>query len=248
MAKKMIDTLLPIIAYFFLGHSNMSGYCAEMDTVKQARVCTYNEQRGFYQCDDRDIAGHFGNSGSMVLPFLKRMALLYPDYNFCGIKYGHACGQAFHVYTEDGHKGFIRKRIADLKGKATIGGVIFWYGYIEGQSKQEVDSITRSFERLSAFFRAEVGDTALPVIICKYEKNGLDTGGAAPYRKWKDELQANIETAYWTIPNCAMAPIRYVPAYAYCDNHHYNKIGYEILGVDCASVIQIYKFDFWSKQ
>lgn len=235
-----------MVVYFFCGHSNMSGYCAAMDTVVDSHVWSFNEVRGFYNCTDKDIYGKNGNSGSMVMPFLKRMALLYPGYNFCGIKYGHPCGQAFHVYTEEKHRDFINSRVDAMKTRGTvIGGVVLMYGYIEGQHKNEVDKLEESFALLCAWFRNIVGNKNLPVIICKYEKYGEDFGPAYNYRRWKNIMMEKINALPDIVSNCALVPMRYIPKEYYCDSHHYAKEGYEIIGVDAATTIQEMAWDFW---
>jgi hypothetical protein len=241
----VIDSLM--IVFFFFGHSGMAGYCAEMDTISHERVFSYDEKRGFFHCTDLDFPNPFQvKSGSPAMPFLKAMAKRYPKYKFCGIKYGHACGQAFHVFTEDNHKVFFNKRVEALRTKAIIGGVMVYYGYIEGQHRDETLKITESIHTLVNYFRSKT-DPELPVLFVRYEINSDRTGTAASYRQWDSLMIANTEAIPWGFSDIAIIPVRYLLPEHYCDNHHPNKAGYEIIGEDGVAVYQLYNFDRWNK-
>jgi hypothetical protein len=242
----MIDSLM--IVFFFLGHSNMSGFGARMDTVIHPRVYSYTESKGFFNCTDNDLPSHTSyHSGSMVIPFLKRIALFYPNYKFCAIKYGHSCGQAAHIINESQHRGFIEKKIEVMKSRAIIGGLVLDYGFIEGQSEAAIKNLPNEIVKLASWFRSKCENSNLPIFFCRYEINGI-LKGIEQYRKYDPLMIETTEKLQDVICNLYLTPFRYVPKEHYSDNHHYNENGYEIIGSVTADIIQEKKLDFWYRE
>ena len=88
----------------------MGGVCAAMDTVPNPHVWMLGKL-GLINCTDKDFPRTTGTSGSMVMPFLKRMALLYPGYNFIGERYAGPCNKARDLFQEAPHREHIIKVI-----------------------------------------------------------------------------------------------------------------------------------------
>ena len=235
-------TPLHLIIFLFIGHSNMTGYCAAMDTVKAPHVWSYSAARGFYNCDDRDLES---GAGSPVMPFLKRMALMYPGYNFCGIRFAGPCRQAFHVYTEKRHREAIENIVAQVKDKGTFGGALVMAGYIEGQFKDEIDSFDIKFITMAKFIREATGNPSLPIILGRYEENGA-TKDCPEFHQYDPILIEKINGMPHKLADCSLTPRQPVPANMYCDNHHYSADGYRLWAHAAASIIQYSGYDGWA--
>jgi hypothetical protein len=235
----MIPSLL--IIFLFIGHSNMTGYCAAMDTVTNQHVYSYDVKRGFYNCTDRDLGG---GSGSPVMPFLKRMSTMYPGYNFCGIRFAGPCRQAFHVYSEQRHREAIHNIVSQVKDKGMFGGVLLMFGVIENQY-DGVDSLELSLIKLVAFLRAETG-VKLPVILGRFEENGDKIQGAPMFKHEKQTVKI-INGMPQLIENLSLTPFKPVPKSDFCDNHHYDSNGYKIWSHDAATIYKYNGYDEWSR-
>jgi hypothetical protein len=239
----VIDSLT-FIAFLFIGHSNMGGFCAEMDTVKNPHVWIIKDDK-YINCTDKDFPRTTGTSGSVVMPFLKAMALRYPKYNFVGERYANPCNQAWHLLTEEHHRTHLEKTIKMLREKSTIGGVGLMEGFIEGQHEEEVKRIDVKIVELIDWLRGQSGNIDLPIMLGRYEKYG-DKKSCMQYHQWDSLIIAKMETIPLHRKNVVLVPVRYVPAERYCDNHHYDADGYQIWGEDAAVLYQENHFDFWN--
>jgi len=231
-----------MITYFFIGHSNMSGYCAQMDSMPMPNVWLYNTSKGFYHGTDKDMSN---NSGSPVMPFLKRMALLYPDHHFCGVKHT-INGITIEDFTANGNDRFLIDKINTLKQKSTIGGVLMMFGFDEGESKRKVREIDANLKRLIDKVRMVSGNPTLPFIFGRYEENG-DRNSYTSYHRYDNILIKKINTIETMDPYLKLTPIRPISKSCFCDDHHYNADGYQIWADDAAAIIQMNKLDFWNR-
>jgi hypothetical protein len=228
-----------IITYFFLGHSNMGGYCAQMDVETRPNVWLYTDSKGFYHGTDKELSN---NSGSPIMPFLKRMALLYPEYHFCGVKDARP-GMTMEDFLTNKNDRYIIDKIKILKKKSIIGGVLLMFGWDEGGDIKTVQALDVDLKRLIDELRKASGNRTLPFIFGRYEENG---GKAyAQFHRWNDILIDKINSLEKIDPYLKLTPIRPIPKQYYCDDHHYKVEGYQIWADDAAAIIQIKKFDFW---
>lgn len=230
-----------IITYFFIGHSNMSGYCATMDIETTSNVWLYNDIKGFYHGTDKDLSN---NSGSPVIPFLKRMALLYPDYHFCGVKYS-SNGLTIEDFLTNKRNKYIFDKLKTLKKKSIIGGVLLMFGFQEGKDIQKVQELDAKCKLLIDELRKASGNRTLPFIFGRYEENGAKILPHI-YHRHDDILIKKIESLEKIDPYLKLTPIRPISKRCYCDDHHYTAEGYQIWADDAAAIIQINKFDFWN--
>jgi hypothetical protein len=238
---------LSLIVFIFCGHSNMNGHCSLQDTVKVPHVWIYRKGT-FALADDRDYAGDNNESGSPVLPFLKRMAILYPEYNFCGIKMASSCAQAWHRHAGDSHTKHLLKQIAELKERgATFGGVVMNYGFIEGTDSAAAEKVDSSMNALLALIRSATENRDLPCIVSKYEINCNNALLWDTYHKWNETLIKRICGMEKKFHNVIVAPIRDIPKEHYCDSHHWTADGYRIFTDDATALYQMYGYDFWYK-
>ena len=237
---------LHLIIFLFIGHSNMNGHCASMDVLPAPHVWIYKNGE-FKNGTDKDYGGDNNQSGSVVMPFLKRMALMYPDYNFAGIKMASSCAQAFHRHPGEARYDFFVKQIRELQAKgATIGGVLMMYGFIEGQFKESVDSLSPKISQLIENIRGDVGNKKLPVLLGRYEEYA-DGHDIPQYHKWDHEVISQINSMPALVENLALCPRQPIPREYYCDNHHYDSQGYQVWANDAVSIIMYSGFDFWNK-
>lgn len=235
-----------MISFFFLGHSNMGGYCSALDTTEHSRVWCWDKDKGFYHPRDPIKPRWTNESGNPVIPFLKRMALLYPDYEFCGCMYGCPCNQAWHILAEGGHRNYITKRLNELNEHTTLGGILLMYGFIEGQHQEEVKRLDTAIQNLITALRGIAGNPALPVILGRYEMLGKKVLPET-YHRWDSLMLEKISAVGRYFPNTYLTPFRFVPAPYYCDDHHYTAEGYRIWSEDAAAIIQLCRQDFWFK-
>jgi len=235
--------MLPMIIFLFLGHSNMQGYCAAMDTIPNAHVWTYTAARGFFNCTDKDLGS---GSGSPVMPFLKRMAAQYPGYNFCGIKHASPCQQAMHILGEERHRECLQNQISQVRGKGTFGGVCLMYGVVENQFNN-VETLDNELAGIIVFVRENTGVSDLPVILGRFEENG-NHKTAAPMYKYERRTVREIDSMPFKIAHLILAPRKPVPAAMFCDNHHYSASGYDLWAHDAVDLYIANNFDAWRKR
>jgi len=176
--------------------------------------------------------------------FLKRMALLYPEYHFCGVKYALNGLTAEDLLVNNGDR-FIIDKIKVLKEKSTIGGVLMMFGFIEGTDIKKVDDFDANVKHLIDKLRAAAGNETLPVIFGRYEENGRKVL-PGKFHRYDDVLTRQIEALEKIDRFLKLAPIRPVPKGCFCDDHHYNDYGYHLWVDDAVALIQINKFDFWN--
>ena len=246
-----MGNIYQMIVFIFLGHSNMAGSCAEMDTIPHERVWSYNARRGYYHCTDRDISN---NSGSPMMPFLKAMANQYPKYDFCGIKLAGPCRHASHVLEEGRHREALENEIAWFKGKAVFGGAMLNFGILECRDGVASKSFGENLITLIEFLREKTEVPGLPILLCRLEKNGPER--MPEYQRHEGLIESTIGGIQYRVSGLAVIPFIDIPAKYYCDPeadvqkphdyHHYSKEGYEILGRDGTKAIQLNNFDFWN--
>jgi hypothetical protein len=201
----------------------MQGYCAEPDTIPSRHVYTYSASRGFYNCTDKDLGG----KGSPMMPFLKEMSRLYPEKNFCGIRFAGPGRQAFHVLSEGRQRIEIDNVIGQLEGSVTYGGALMMWGYGEGQFEESVSTIDLKIIDLVNYLRDKTHNDSLPIFLGRYEENG-DNVTTTAYHKWDKINIAKINNMPKLVWNLFLTPDKPVPAYCYCDSHHYTAEGYGI--------------------
>lgn len=228
-----------IITYLFLGHSNMGGYCAQKDIESRPNVWLYTDIKGFYHGTDDDLSN---NSGSPIMPFLKRMAILYPEYHFCGVKDARP-GMMMEDFLTNKNDRHIIDKIKILKRKSIIGGVILMYGWDEGGDLKTVQALDADLKRLIDDLRKASGNRTLPFIFGRYEENGGKQ--YAQSHRWDDILIDKINSLEKIDPYLKLTPIRPIPKQYFCDDHHYTAEGYQIWAGDAAAIIQLNRFDFW---
>jgi hypothetical protein len=244
---------LTMIVFLFTGDSRMAGYCATMDTVTNPRVYSWSPQKGFFLAEDRNNKNSFvTSSGSMVVPFLKNMALRYPEYKFCGIEYGHPCGQAHHVYEEQLHRTFWESRIAAMRALkdsgVVFGGVVIMYGFVEAAEVLEIKNYPASMIRLVSFFREKTGDTLLPAIFPRWPLYSCPNEADKKYHKYDSLMNVLDESLLMNISNSVHTPVRYLGRQFYCSgDHHETQAGYAILAQDAVTMYQLFNMDLWSK-
>jgi hypothetical protein len=232
-----------LICFLFLGHSNMSGYCSKPDTVTYQHIWSYNAAKGFFHCTDKTFSN---GSGTVVMPFLKRMSMLYPGYDFCAIMDASPSQQASHIVKEERHRECVINQLTALKGKATIGGVLMMYGIVEAIYNNNINTLDESIRGVIDFVRGATGNDHLPVILGRFELNG-DPTRVTTYHQWDAVIMEKINVVMRKDPLVQIAPIRYMPKEYYCDDHHYSAEGYKIWAEDAAALIQVERYDFWYK-
>lgn len=237
-----------LIAYVFAGHSNMEGYCGEMDTVPHPRAWYYNLDRGFTPA--RDPIGNKRKAPSPVMPFLKAMAARYPGYYFCAAKVTQAGAPLVETFFPGKKQhGELLACVDSLRGKCVIGGVLAMFGFVEGIS----DSLSRRFGDDALTFisliRRKVNTRDLPVIWGRYESNADSTHAMVKrYGVYGRRIQMHIDSlpAEDSMGRTALTPPEPVPAEYFCDNHHYDQIGYALWSRFAANEIGARGWDFWA--
>jgi hypothetical protein len=239
-----------LICYLFMGHSNMEGFGGGMlDTVTDPRVWAYSIKRGFWNA--RDPVETLYNSPSPFMPFLKRMAELYPDYYFCGIKVTEAGSSLSSQFLRNKPKYTeIMQTVGAIKDSVTIGGIIAMFGWVEGLS----DTLSRKFDAdvntMLSSFREDLGVPALPLIMGRYEENS-DTTGYSQYYKYKSRIIAKLELLQSEDSlqhRIMLTPYRPVPKTMYSDSHHYDVNGYALWSSTAAEILQRSNWNTWYPQ
>jgi hypothetical protein len=210
----------------------MTGYCDPPDTVINEHVWGYSPNKGFYNCTDNNFSHH----ASPVMPFLKKMANKYPNYNFCGIVHASPGQQAHDVLCEQRHLECLTNQINAVKDKGGFGGAILMYGFPEGQYRPNSDSIQKDIEELIKFVRVQTECKKLPIILGRYEENS--DGSKDPKYCWdKKAMIKCINDMPIKVLGLRLTPFKSIPAKDYCDSHHYNTEGYDIWTSDAVNII-----------
>ncbi len=235
-----------LIFYFFIGHSNMTGYGGKMDTVSHPRVWMYSVEKGFWNAHDPIETIY--KSPSPPLPFLKKMAEYYPEYHFCGIKITQAGLPMSDCFLRGKPKyKLLLETIDSLKNKATLGGVLAMFGFVEGISDSLSSRLCEDVINMISSFREDFGVSNLPCIFGRYEENS-DTTNLTDYFKYKDRIKTQIESIPDADPlhRTALTPYEPVSKEMYFDDHHYNKAGYALWSNTAAEIIKSNAWDYWN--
>lgn len=237
----MIDSLI-FIAFLFIGHSNLSGYCSGPNPgTTSPHVWLYSHtSHAIYHGKDSDKA-------SVVIPFLEEMALRYPDYNFIGVKCDKMASSIKDYLPGNTEFDRVKRAMDTLKSrKYVLGGVIAMFGFIESTDTVAIDNFAPSLQLFKWAVCSEVKNDKTPVILAKYEMNASRKAYPQNYTYAK-RLENKIELLEQLDHSIKCCPIRDVPAQHFCDDHHYNADGYRIFAEDAAVLYQENHFDFWNK-
>jgi hypothetical protein len=234
-----------LIAFLFLGHSNMEGYGGTPDTMTHPRAVTYLPTEGFVPA--RDPVSSRRNSPSPVMPFLKEMARLYPDYYFCGIKIVQAGLPMCKTFSKGmSHFQKVVSLMDSIGHRVTLGGMLTMFGFVEGIS----DSLSAAFyadaTAMIQAYRDTLGIDSLPVFWGQYEQNA-DTTAYVNYHQYR----ARIIEAIDSLPRgdilgrTLLTPEQPVPREYYFDDHHYNEDGYRLWGQSTAQQLHDRGWHAW---
>jgi hypothetical protein len=237
-----------LICYLFIGHSNMEGYGGIPDTVTNPRVWAYSETLGFWNA--RDPVETTYNSPSPFMPFLKKMADLYPDYYFCGIKVTQAGMSMSSQFLRNMPKYTqIMQTVGPIKDSVTLGGIIAMFGWLEGSS----DSLSQCFDvdvnTMLSEFREDLGIPDLPMIMGRYEQNADTTKqGYTQFYTYRSRMIAQLEQLQSTDSlqhRIMLTPFLPVPKTMYYDDHHYNADGYNLWSNTGAEILYSSNWNSW---
>ena len=238
-----------LICYLFMGHSNMEGYGGIPDTVTNPRVWAYSLKLGFWNAHDPVETTY--DSPSPFMPFLKKMAVLYPDYYFCGIKVtqaGMSMSSQFlrnmPKYTE------IMQTIAAIKDSVTIGGIIAMFGWVEGGSDSLSQRLDVDVNNMLSSFRVDLGIPNLPLIMGRYEENS-DTSVFPQSYKYENRIIAKLELLQSEDSlqhRIMLTPFLPIPKAMYFDSHHYNADGYVLWSNTGAEILYSSNWNTWYPQ
>jgi hypothetical protein len=228
------------IVYIHIGHSNAAGYCAgPINYVIDSSVMMFSNGK-FHR--------NFSNERNAIPPFLNKMALLYPGNTFVSANVTKM-GAALYSYCPGGDMyAKLISTVTDLrKTGAVIGGVIANVGFFEAGHPEWYDSVGKWFLQVMYAVRTVANNPFLPYVYSQYEMNSNSSLYPQNF-KYKDSLYNIISR----LPNIdryvALTPFKPINRIYFCDDHHYNHLGYKIRGEDDASAIQINHFDFWYKE
>ncbi len=235
-----------LILFIFVGHSNMTGYGGVMDTVKHPRAWMYNQHNGTYwqACDPIETKRM---SPSPTLPFLKKMAELYPEYYFCGLKVTSAgTPMCEHFLRGQAEYQMVLDVINSTKNETTLGGLLGMFGLTEGISDSLSQRLTVGVMDMLFSFREDFGAHDFPAVFGLFEENA-DTSVIPDYFTYSDRIIEQIAAIPGadTLNRSALTPYEPVPAVMYYDDHHYNKEGYELWSNTAAEILSQNGWDEW---
>ncbi len=235
-----------LIVFIFVGHSNMTGYGGVMDTVKHPRAWMYNQHdKKYWQaCDPIETKK---SSPSPTLPFLKKMAELYPEYYFCGLKVTNAgTPMSEHFLRGQVEYQMILDAINSIKTETTLGGVLAMFGLAEGISDSLSQRLTVDVMDMLFSFREDFGVPDLPAVFGLFEENA-DTSVIPDYFTYSDRIIEQIAAIPGadTLNRSALTPYEPVPADMYFDDHHYNENGYVLWSNTASEIVSQNLWDEW---
>lgn len=240
-----------LICYIFVGHSNMEGYGGVPDTIPDPKVWAYDTLIGFWNARDPVATSYY--SPSPFMPFLKKMAELYPDYYFCGIKVTQAGMSMSSQFLPKMPKyAEVMRTIAPIKDSVTVGGIVAMFGWVEGASDSLSQRLDVDINAMLTSFRQDLGIPNLPLIIGRYEENADTT--YAPYKNFytyrsrvisKLEMLQSEDSLQHRI---MLTPFLPVPKTMYFDDHHYNADGYTLWSNTGAEILFNSNWNSWYPQ
>lgn len=240
----MIDSLLSLIVYFFLGHSGMDGSeapCEPFETLP--RVSYYIGPNKGYESDPSKA--HYIPK-SMAYPFLKEMSTLYPNYRFAGAKYSRAATQFNEIIPGESCHDRMIESIRDIKKRGdVVGGFIVNYGFCEGDIQKDAQHFAWDARRLINEIRETSGNTELPFLLVRYQSNHQNQDGMKRFREFSGLIVEGLFKLQETDKNIKLVPPRPMPLEYIATDHHENLEGNRILAKAAAFEIQESNFDFW---
>jgi lysophospholipase L1-like esterase len=240
-----------LICYIFIGHSNMEGYGGVPDTITNPRVWAYDSVIGFWNARDPVATSYY--SPSPFMPFLKKMAELYPDYYFFGVKVTQAGMPMSSQFLPKMPKyAAVMRTIAPIKDSVTVGGIVAMFGWVEGASDSLSQHLDVNINTMLSGFRQDLGIPNLPLIIGRYEENADTT--YAPYKNFytyrsriisKLEMLQSEDSLQHRI---MLTPFLPIPKTMFFDDHHYNADGYTLWSNTGAQILYNSNWNTWYPQ
>lgn len=216
-----------------MGHSNMAGRSKQYDTQTHSRCWMYKD--GKWQLAKEIVQGW---GGGPAMPFLKKLAALYPDYHF-----GWIGTAASSLMIRDYHRGKSRYNTAlSLARKAqdvgTVAGVLTMLGMQEGRESKSTESIARAvcedFQKLISDFRADIGIGDLPLLVGRYEESSERYLAGGSDAKWADIVIREIREVPSKVARCKVIE----SDGPYDDDHHFNYNGHKRWSETAANLIK----------
>ncbi len=216
-----------------MGHSNMAGRSKQYDTQTHPRCWMYKD--GKWKLAKEIVQGW---GGGPAMPFLKKLAALYPDYHF-----GWIGTAASSLMIRDYHRGKSRYNTAlNLAKKAqnvgTVAGVLTMLGMQEGRQSKSTESTARSvcedFQKLITDFRADIGIGDLPLLVGRYEESSERYLSGGSDAKWADIVIREIREVPSKVSRCKVIE----SDGPYDDDHHFNYTGHKRWSETAANLIK----------
>lgn len=178
--------------------------------------------------------------------FAASMRARYPAYNFVIDKAAFSSTWVNEMKPGSDKYALVQRYIRNKPDSAVIGGIICFYGFMEGKDSAAAWNLTAEYERLRDLIRRDANNPRLPFLIDRHEHNKNNTNGQeAEYSKYADVVENVIERLEYDKYTIAF-PIRFIPKEGYIENHHYSEIGHKICAQDMAALIQLNNLDFWN--
>lgn len=141
----------------------------------------------------------------------------------------------------------IAEAIKILKGKVVWGGLFILEGFLEATDTTEIDKFQLTVARIYAAYSALMERSGLPCFIARYERNGSPSRHPNNFKYCK-RICDKIDSLQVLFPQIHVFPVKYIPKEDYCDDHHYNESGQEILAEDAVVIYQQSGLDTWCKK
>jgi hypothetical protein len=174
-AIKLGDTEVPkerFIVYILIGHSNMIGRNNACDKQVDARLWNYKIDDGtnawvpaqgplFYDGHGKKSHGHYIGCGP-GMPFLKRMAELYPDYRFGVIEWAWSGGRAVDFMRGGDHYQNLMPHAKAIQEDVTFGGILAMLGRME--ARETTKGFAEQIRTMVEQWRNDLGVANLPYL------------------------------------------------------------------------------------
>jgi hypothetical protein len=211
----------------------MAGYCSIKDTIENPRVLYYNKEKdSFINANEKSQS-----SGSPILPWLKLFALAYPNYSFCGLRFGSPGAGVADVSPSDGRYDDLHRQISALSSRVRWGGVVASFGFVEQRDYNELLRLPACFLSLLYKIREWTQNDTLPCFYWRYEKFG-NKDIPDQYHRYDTTAVRVIDRIPYLDRFTVLVPILYNPAQYYCDSHHYTFEGYLLAAISGLSIFQ----------
>jgi hypothetical protein len=229
------------IVYLFIGHSNMSGFTKQKDTVTHERawnffIDDYNHQYPHHTwvLAKDPIHSDRTDGGGPGMPFLKKMVNDFPGYYFGIVQNANFTFKAVDYLEGQYFFEEIVGAADTIKDDVTLGGIVCMLGMAEIVMEPElVPTFATDVQKMVQGFRNRLDAPNLPFLMGELEDAPWFEQARA--ENWPvEEMRNQILSIPAMVPNSVLIPSDGI---TFQDDHHYDSAGHVVWAARAVDLI-----------